>query len=510
MIYILYAIINRSFFNRIANEESEFRNNHIFINPDSYLDKLKFSMEKCKSEISNMPLKIALKDYLENYVPMFAKYQMRQLSIMLCFSIDTSDANTMNTSQAQANDHLQGILKLISENYAFGWKTLKINDSKKISDNSILDTIVSDIISDLIDNSSCHHKDQAMDHTSVVDACKRHESHPSLYYGEPCARIKSSIIALDSKGRKITLPYCELQFVGIYCINEEYCRMIVDCTDKELHINNNLANTDESLELYQWSYSMLRMFNEVFYIVFEGMKTLFKRKLKLLEAHHDKRDLRNFTQTKKPRIMALSSHFLKHLIPIFIFDFIESQKGIFMNDGSSFFNENIHVKWESQKFIASKCLSLLASAFPPTVGHHNTEEVSDKIFLIPTFGALFNALFMIKSIENGYPECQWITESIKTAKIGIDNGGGGVLFTEIVKIAVAICCKTPKDDEMVVKQVFYPYIRKNHEDLAASDDNSASEDHSTTNDSADAAAIDDDDDDDDDDMDGKGKKKIKQ
>ena len=495
MIYILYEIINRSFFKRIANERSEFTDNHIFINPSSYLDKLNESMKKRKDIYWNLPIDIDLQDYIANYVPMFAKYQMRQLCIMLAFSIDTSNANATNTKQTQeqANEHLRAILTLICDHFAFGWKTLKINGSKNLSDNSTFDTIVKGIMSDLIDSSSCNHEDPPKKYSSLVSACKRHAENPyvSLYNDKPTHNVKSSIMALDSKGRKIVLPYCELQFVAIYCINEAYCSMIVDCTDKELHINKNLANTDESLVAYQWSYSMLKMFNEVFYNVFEGMKHLFRHKLKLLEIGKDKRKLASYCKRVKPRITALSFHFLKHLIPIFIFDFIESQKGIFMNDGSSFFNGNVCVKWESQKFSASKCLSLLASAFPTSVGtssYQHTEEVSDKIFAIPTFGALFDALFIMRSKENKYPDLEWITEAIKTAKIGIDNGGSGILFTEIIKAAVAICCKTPNDGQMSVKQIFYPIYpakKKMNEDVAASvgDDSAVS----------DSAAADDDD-----------------
>ena len=463
MIYILYENINRSFFKRIANERSEFTDKHIFTDPSSYLAKLKESMKNCEDIDLNLPIDIGSKDYIANYVPMFAKYQMRQLCIMLAFSIDTSLGNFVNTKQTQeqANEHLRAILALICEHFAFGWRTLKINESKKRKDNSKFDTIVEEIMSDLIFFSSCNHEDLSMKYSSLVCACKRHAENPyvSLYNDEPMPGLKSSIMALDSKGRKIILPYCELQFVGIYCINEAYCSMIVDCTDKELHINKNLANTHESFDAYQWSYSMLKMFNEVFYNVFEGMKHLFRHKLKLLEIGIDTRKLNSYCKRVKPRITALSFHFLKHLIPIFIFDFIESQKGIFMNDGSSFFNGNVCVKWESQKFSASKCLSLLASAFPTSVGtssYQHTEEVSDKIFAIPTFGALFDALFIMRSKENKYPDLEWITKAIKTAKIGIDNGGSGILFTEIIKAAIAICCKTPNDGQMSVKQIFYP------------------------------------------------------
>ena len=59
------------------------------------------------------------------------------------------------------------------------------------------------MISDLIDSSSCNHEDTSMKYSLLVCACKRNteNSYVSLYNDEPSTNIKSSIMALDSKGK---------------------------------------------------------------------------------------------------------------------------------------------------------------------------------------------------------------------------------------------------------------------------------------------------------------------
>ena len=106
-----------------------------------------------------------------------------------------------------------------------------------------------------------------------------------------------------------------------------------------------------------------------------------------------------FNKTYKSRIMTIGSHFLQYMVPIFIFDFIKSQAGIFMDDGTSFFDDGVTITWDGQKYKASKCLSLLASAFNiPAVDTQSFSHINDvwpQIIEDPMFEELFEALFLL-------------------------------------------------------------------------------------------------------------------
>ena len=100
--------------------------------------------------------------------------------------------------------------------------------------------------------------------------------------------------------------------------------MINNCFAIEYQVNKELPFHNESLFIYQWDIPMMKMFNEIHIIVFDGLMKLMKYRMKAVEENLDIKAKNQFKQTYKSRIMAIGSHFLQYMVPIFIFDFIFS------------------------------------------------------------------------------------------------------------------------------------------------------------------------------------------